>query len=133
MDGASWTLNHKYLTRLICTIPCWAASNENLTLANQMGKRQQPDVANYYRTVPSTVPVPSYRHICFSTELTFDHASLCEIPYLWDRHCGISTTKGRHVALNHQPCAFRGLYCKKKTKHLKLSLCLWSARVLKVS
>lgn len=32
-------------------------------------------------------------HICFSTEVTFDHMGIHEISCLWDLHCGIFTTK----------------------------------------
>lgn len=38
-------------------------------------------------------------HICFSTDVTFDHTSISEISAPWNRHCGIVTSNGRCVVL----------------------------------
>ncbi len=37
-------------------------------------------------------------HICFSSEVTFDHASFCEISCLWNYHCEFVTTVSRCMA-----------------------------------
>lgn len=68
----------------------------------------------------------------FYMEVPFDHAGVCEISRLWNRHFSIITTAVTTLAgvWSSSVCGQRVILFK---NHLKLSSCLWSTTFLKKS
>lgn len=90
-----------------------------------------------YLTAPHQVgasPISNSLSNClrqkFWCDQAFVHASIYEIPRLWNRHWGFATTNGSCVVLcsSWRVCVFQWLYCLKK--RLKLFLCLWPVMLL---
>lgn len=81
--GAFLILKHKHLTCLMFTIPRRAASDGSPAIAKekeQTGKHQTFTCCVLWCSWTMLIIF----RVCISTEVTFDHASACEISCLWN-------------------------------------------------
>lgn len=76
---------------------------------------------------------PTVRCICFCTQVTFDHASNCEIPGLWNRHFRIMTTGDRCVVSGIEIYTYI-CFLAVRSLDIYTYICLWSrVRILDYS